>query len=167
MPLPQRKKRKVGPESLENQAKLSSAAGEPDVDAGGASLAKVGSGQDGTDTDTSDSSEDGRNSSEAFQEEDGEDVTGHATRPQRHAGNGRGRQHVPLYSNDGLYTGEIYKSNAFKLQVDDLLKGVRIREGEREALAEKAVHDVKSIIEKIPSREELLVSFSAVIKELC
>ncbi|KAL0259951.1 U3 snoRNP protein [Diplodia seriata] len=53
----------------------------------------------------------------------------------------------------GAYTGEVYKSNMFKLQVDELLEQIRPKHGKKEAAAEKALHELKSIIEKIPARE--------------
>ncbi|KAF2144618.1 uncharacterized protein K452DRAFT_245617, partial [Aplosporella prunicola CBS 121167] len=53
----------------------------------------------------------------------------------------------------GAYTGEVYKSNMFKLQVDDLLEQIRPKHGKREASAEKALRELKAIIEQIPARE--------------
>lgn len=59
----------------------------------------------------------------------------------------------------GAYTGEVYKSNIFKLQVDELLEQIRPKHGKKEAAAEKALRDLKGIIEKIPAREPAPVSF--------
>ncbi|KAF2500095.1 pre-rRNA processing protein-like protein Utp22 [Lophium mytilinum] len=56
---------------------------------------------------------------------------------------------------DGVYTAEIYKSNLFKLQVDELLKQVKPRYGKKEVT--NAMHALKSIIEQIPNREPQLV----------
>ncbi|KAF9638271.1 putative pre-rrna processing protein utp22 protein [Lasiodiplodia theobromae] len=53
----------------------------------------------------------------------------------------------------GAYTGEVYKSNIFKLQVDELLEQIRPKHGKKEAAAEKALRDLKGIIEKIPARD--------------
>ncbi|OJD34643.1 pre-rrna processing protein utp22 [Diplodia corticola] len=53
----------------------------------------------------------------------------------------------------GAYTGEVYKSNMFKLQVDELLEQIRPKHGKKEAAVEKALHELKAIIEKIPARE--------------
>lgn len=52
----------------------------------------------------------------------------------------------------GAYTGGIYKSNMFKLQVDDLLSQVGLKYGTKEAPAGKALRALKSIIERIPAR---------------
>jgi len=53
---------------------------------------------------------------------------------------------------DGVYTAEVYKSNMFKLQVDELLQQVKPRYGKKEAPAENAMRTLKSIIEQLPSR---------------
>lgn len=58
----------------------------------------------------------------------------------------------------GGYTGEVYKSNLFKLQVDELLQRVRPRHGKKEAHAEDALRTLKAIIERIPDREPQAVS---------
>lgn len=58
---------------------------------------------------------------------------------------------------DGVYTSETFKSNIFKLQVDDLLDQVKLRYGKKEAPAENAMRTLKSIIEQIPNREPLSV----------
>ena len=58
---------------------------------------------------------------------------------------------------DGVYTAEVYKSNMFKLQVDELLEQVRPKYGKKEAPAENAMRTLKAIIEQIPSREPLSV----------
>ncbi|KAF1966772.1 Nrap protein [Bimuria novae-zelandiae CBS 107.79] len=58
----------------------------------------------------------------------------------------------------GVYTAETFKSNFFKLQVDELLAQVKIKYGKKEAPAENAMRTLKAIIEQLPSREpELLV----------
>lgn len=57
-----------------------------------------------------------------------------------------------------LDTGEVYKSNLFKLQVDELLQRVRPRHGKKEAHAEDALRTLKGIIERIPDREPQGVS---------
>ncbi|KAH7085328.1 Nrap protein [Paraphoma chrysanthemicola] len=58
---------------------------------------------------------------------------------------------------DGVYTSETFKSNIFKLQVDDLLDQVRLKYGKKEAPAENAMRTLKSIIEQIPAREPLSI----------
>lgn len=52
---------------------------------------------------------------------------------------------------DGVYTSEIYKSNMFKLQVDELLEQVKPKYGKKQAPAEQAMRTLKNIIEQMPS----------------
>lgn len=63
----------------------------------------------------------------------------------------------------GAYTGEVYKSNMFKLQVDELLDQIRPKHGKKEAAAEKALRELKVIIENIPAREPSSVSHSLLL----
>ncbi|RMZ70291.1 hypothetical protein GMOD_00000365 [Pyrenophora seminiperda CCB06] len=58
----------------------------------------------------------------------------------------------------GVYTAESFKSNMFKLQVDELLHEVKLKYGKKEAPAEHAMRTLKTIIEQIPSREALPLS---------
>ncbi len=58
---------------------------------------------------------------------------------------------------DGVYNGEIYKSNTFRIQVNDLLRHVKPKYGQKEAPAEHALRSLKAIIEHIPSRGPLPV----------
>lgn len=58
---------------------------------------------------------------------------------------------------DGVYNGEIYKSNTFRIQVNDLLRHVKPKYGQKEALAEHALRSLKAIIEHIPNRGPLTV----------
>ncbi|KAK4990871.1 U3 snoRNP protein [Elasticomyces elasticus] len=51
------------------------------------------------------------------------------------------------------YTGEVYKSNMFKMQVDELLGHMRPRRGKIEKHAEAMLHRLKTIIEQIPNCE--------------
>ncbi|KAL5116786.1 U3 snoRNP protein [Pleosporales sp. CAS-2024a] len=55
----------------------------------------------------------------------------------------------------GVYTSESFKSNVFKLQVDELLQQVKLKYGKKEASAENAMRTLKTIIEQIPSRDAL------------
>lgn len=68
------------------------------------------------------------------------------------------KRDVDMAEMTGAYTGEVYKSNMFKLQVDELLAQVRPKHGKKEVAAEKALRELKSIIEKIPAREPSTVS---------
>lgn len=58
---------------------------------------------------------------------------------------------------DGVYTSESFKSNLFKLQVDELLEQVKLKYGKKEASAESAMRTLKTVIEQIPSRDALPV----------
>lgn len=58
---------------------------------------------------------------------------------------------------DGMYTSDAFKSNIFKLQVDELLDQVKLKYGHKEAPAENAMRTLKDIIEHIPSRDALPV----------
>ncbi|KAF2660693.1 Nrap protein [Lophiostoma macrostomum CBS 122681] len=59
---------------------------------------------------------------------------------------------------DGVYNAEVYKSNMFKLQMDDLLQQVRVKYGKKEAPAEDAMRVLKDIIEQLPNREPQTIS---------
>ncbi|KAF9731259.1 hypothetical protein PMIN02_003598 [Paraphaeosphaeria minitans] len=59
---------------------------------------------------------------------------------------------------DGAYTAETFKSNVFKLQVDELLDQVKLKYGKKEAPAENAMRTLKTVIEQIPSREPQLLA---------
>ena len=58
---------------------------------------------------------------------------------------------------DGVYTAETFKSNIFKLQVDELLDQVKLKYGKKEAPVENAMRTLKTIIEHIPDRDPLSV----------
>ncbi|KAF2399987.1 Nrap protein [Trichodelitschia bisporula] len=51
------------------------------------------------------------------------------------------------------YTGEVFRSNMFKLQVDELLEQVRPKHGKKEAAVERVLRALKTIIEQIPARD--------------
>jgi U3 small nucleolar RNA-associated protein 22 len=61
---------------------------------------------------------------------------------------------------DGAYTAESFKSNLFKLQVDELLDQVRLKYGKKVAAAENTMRTLKTMIEQIPSRDALPVRMS-------
>jgi U3 small nucleolar RNA-associated protein 22 len=65
---------------------------------------------------------------------------------------------------EGVYTAESFKSNLFKLQVDELLQQVRLKYGKKEAAAENAMRTLKTIIEQIPGREALPVRMKRCLK---
>lgn len=57
-----------------------------------------------------------------------------------------------LASGASAFTSGTFKSNIFKLQVDELLEQLRPRHGKREKKAEEALHALKKTIEQIPAR---------------
>ena len=58
---------------------------------------------------------------------------------------------------NSTYNSGTFKSNMFKLQVDDLLDQTRPQDGKRETAAEQALHKLKSVIEQIPPRGPLSI----------
>jgi U3 small nucleolar RNA-associated protein 22 len=60
-----------------------------------------------------------------------------------------------LEASSAAYTGGTFKSNMFKLQVDQMLSNLRPRQGKREATAADALHKIKKQIDAIPNREAL------------
>jgi U3 small nucleolar RNA-associated protein 22 len=88
-----------------------------------------------------------------------EDV--HPSRKQTTAGKATSESKPPkrpaLSMQDGVYTAETFKSNMFKLQVDELLHQVKLKYGKKEAPAENAMRTLKTIIEQIPDRDPLPV----------
>jgi len=123
-------------------------------------------GSDAQDEDESDVEMNGQEEDEA-EDEDGEedefegeeDV--HTSRKQTPAGKAASASKPPKKPapslQDGVYTAESFKSNMFKLQVDELLDQVKLKYGKREAPVENAMRTLKTIIEQIPSREPLPV----------
>ena len=57
-----------------------------------------------------------------------------------------------LASGASAFTSGTFKSNMFKLQVDELLENIQPRQGKREKAAEEALHVLKKTIEQIPAR---------------
>ncbi|KAF2751624.1 Nrap protein [Sporormia fimetaria CBS 119925] len=68
----------------------------------------------------------------------------------------RTRPELPLQ--DGVYTAEVYKSNMFKLQVDELLEQVKFKYGKKVVPLENAMRTLKTLIEQFPNREPLPIS---------
>ncbi|OCL08708.1 Nrap protein, partial [Glonium stellatum] len=105
----------------------------------------------------SEDEEDELNEDDVSESEEEEQVNTKPTKPsqaKRDQKTSRRRDEIPQ---DGVYTAEVYKSNMFKLQVDELLEQVRPKYGKKEAPAENAMRTLKAIIEQIPSREPLPV----------
>lgn len=116
--------------------------------------AEMDSAEEVQDDDDEDMSEEEEND---FEEE--EDV--HESRKQTTAGKATSASKPPKRPvpslQDGVYTAESFKSNMFKLQLDELLDQVKLKYGKKEAPAENAMRTLKTIIEQIPSREPLPV----------
>lgn len=62
-----------------------------------------------------------------------------------------------LQLQNGFFTADNFKSNVFKLQVEELLEQVKPTYGKKEAPTEKAMRTLKKLIEQLPSREPLSV----------
>jgi U3 small nucleolar RNA-associated protein 22 len=60
------------------------------------------------------------------------------------------RKRLDALPQDGAYTSEVYKSNMFKLQIDELLDQVKPKYGKKQAPAEHAMRTLKTMIEQIP-----------------
>jgi U3 small nucleolar RNA-associated protein 22 len=107
--------------------------------------------------------EDDENVSDDDEEEDvfEEDQDVHPSRKQTTAGKATSAskplKRPALSLQDGVYTAETFKSNMFKLQVDELLDQVKLKYGKKEAPAENAMRTLKTIIEQIPDRDPLPV----------
>ena len=123
-------------------------------DAADQSDAEMDGVEEAADDDDEDLSEDEEN---GFEEE--EDV--HPSRKQTTAGKATSASKPPKRPapslQDGVYTAESFKSNMFKLQLDELLEQVKLKYGKKEASAENAMRTLKTIIEQIPSRDPLPV----------
>lgn len=65
------------------------------------------------------------------------------------------KQASSLEASSAAYTGGTFKSNMFKLQVDQMLQSIRPRQGKREATAAEALHKLKKQIDSIPARDAL------------
>lgn len=71
--------------------------------------------------------------------------------------------------NGTIYNGEVFKSNLFKLQVEELLNQVRPGHTKKNDSVESAVRTLKTIIENIPARKptpvrSLAISFLRKVK---
>lgn len=62
--------------------------------------------------------------------------------------------------NGTAYNGEVFKSNLFKLQVDELLEQVRPIQTRKNDTIESAVRTLKTIIEEIPARKPVSVCWT-------
>ncbi|KAJ4291036.1 U3 snoRNP protein [Kalmusia sp. IMI 367209] len=112
-----------------------------------------------------DANEDGAStgdSSDGANEE--EEVAGPATKQRKavsksdHEEKSKPRRKSDAQLQGGAYTAETFKSNVFKLQVDELLDQVKLKYGKKEAPAENAMRTLKGLIEQLPSREPLLLA---------
>jgi U3 small nucleolar RNA-associated protein 22 len=64
--------------------------------------------------------------------------------------------------NGTIYNGEVFKSNLFKLQVEELLNQVRPGHTKKNDSIESVVRTLKTIIEKIPARKPTPVRSMAI-----
>lgn len=115
--------------------------------------------------------DDGEGEGEGEGENDFEDETAvHESRKQTAAGKTASAQKPQKRTTsalqDGVYTAETFKSNMFKLQVDELLEQVKPKYGKKEAPAENAMRTLKTMIEQIPSRDALSVCCAGSVTEM-
>jgi len=66
-------------------------------------------------------------------------------------------KHVKDIDESALYSGGLYKSNMFKLQIDEMLAQVQPNYEKRMPGVNEALHRLKSLIEAIEDREMLPV----------
>jgi len=57
----------------------------------------------------------------------------------------------------GSFVGEVYKSNLFKLQLDELLNSITPKFSRREGAVKEALHAIKDIVNAAPDREPMTV----------
>ncbi|RYN90026.1 U3 small nucleolar RNA-associated protein 22 [Alternaria tenuissima] len=140
--------------------------GEADTGAAlDASDAEDAAAQSGDDMDGVEAAEDGEDDESMSEDEENdfeEEADVHPSRKQTTAGKATSaakppKRPVPSLQ-DGVYTAESFKSNMFKLQLDELLDQVKLKYGKREAPAENAMRTLKTIIEQIPSRDPLPIA---------
>ncbi|KAJ4384792.1 U3 snoRNP protein [Didymella sp. IMI 355093] len=152
MPPPATKRRKL--EQSEDESEEGSFAEFGEVDSAGSEIAEEANGDDsdvsmGGPADAEDVSDD----------EDAEESVAHKNKKAAPAASTAPAQKAPKRPaatlQDGAYTSESFKSNMFKLQVDELLEQVKPKYGKKEAPAENAMRTLKTIIESIPSRDAL------------
>jgi U3 small nucleolar RNA-associated protein 22 len=68
-------------------------------------------------------------------------------------------EHAQVGDNDAIYSGGLYRSSIFKLQVDELLAEVQPNYEKRAGVIDDALRKLKSLIEGIENREVLSVSY--------
>ena len=109
-------------------------------------------GEDPTDDEESENEEDGGVDAEeeASGDRDEEKPTGvnKSASKQLSSTRSRSSQHQPIDASGGMYSAGTFKSNMFKLQVDELLAQIRPKRGKREESAEQALHTLKKTIEQ-------------------
>ncbi|KAI7426277.1 Nrap protein [Hortaea werneckii] len=87
------------------------------------------------------------------EDEDGVDEARPAARPERKEPKKQNdTAKSALQSSGGIYTAGTFKSNMFKLQVDELLEQIKPRRGKREESAEQALHALKATIDRTSPR---------------
>jgi hypothetical protein len=81
--------------------------------------------------------------------------------------NPRHHQSTMTLAEDGIYTGETYGSNVFKLQADKLLEQTKVDYGQLEKSLRTLLGQLKDIIEQIPECRPLSVCPLVQYLELC
>jgi len=166
MALPASKKRKVEhtPSDQEDDASFASFGNEDESGENGAGQLS-GDGEDG-DTGEESTGEVIEDAVDVEDEEDGDEdqasersmrrepskVASKTPQKAQDRNDGTKVARTALESGGGLYSAGTFKSNMFKLQVDELLEQIRPRRGKREEAAEQALHALKKTIELVPAR---------------
>lgn len=125
---------------------------ESDISMDGAQEMEEGDNDDDENEDMSEDEEESSEAEESIQESKKQNPSPKATSAPKPS-----KRPTPSLQ-DGVYSAESFKSNIFKLQVDELLEQVKLKYGKKEAPAENAMRTLKTIIEQIPSRDPLPVS---------
>ncbi len=70
---------------------------------------------------------------------------------------GKHRKQSTVPDNFGPYSGDVHNIGIFKLQVDEMLSAIKPNYRKRSAAVDNVLHQLKSIIDKIPDRKPLSV----------
>lgn len=145
------------PASAPKRRKLSHDSSDEADDASSTSFASF------SDTDPDDADENGFDETadtgmedeiDDLQEGEEKDATDDAPKPTTNGHTKPSKAPRPQRTPTDTYTGGTFKSNMFKLQVDELLSQIRPKHGKTEEAAEAALHRIKTVIERIPETEE-------------
>lgn len=163
MALPASKKRKTGHTATHDDASFASF-GESDEDVVQVNGKKEENRNEDEEEESLDASQEGEEDEEEEEEEEEEETVARSTQtrpvktlPPKGLHERTRLAQLSLDTNAGAYFAGSFKSNIFKLQVDELLDQIRPRRSRREEAAEAALHQVKKTIEQTPNVDPLPV----------